>query len=169
MSHKLIITGELVGIVTDNKGNIVDKVNHNNILTHKAKTILSKNLIENIDTPTNSNKLVGLILTESRHDKIMSKTLNDLVVNSDFVKSPITLTSYTGSGALTYAARYSFTETNATAEDVTYQTFGLITGDNISNAVSQHLFSILNCNINIPNSGGSFSGDYIISIAIKRF
>jgi len=165
---RLVFKNRLIGNVYDNHGNIVDSVNESNMLTNKATNILTYNVMGAINTPAESNKIVGIILSDSEVDKDKSITITDFINQSDNVERiPYTNITYMGMGDITYGARYSFVINNTGPDSLNYKTFGLITGDDITNPTSHKLFSILNCNIMIA-AGGSFTGAYVLTTAIRR-
>lgn len=156
------------GVVYDKNGNITSSISEQNILTDNAKEILNRNLMEDVDELAESNKVIGVVFSNKKFVKSPELTISDIVDGSDTTDVvAITAKNYLGTGSVTYGCRYSFSVGNATGSDVLYQTFGLVTGFSIDVATSYKMLSVLNCNINIPD-GGTFVGDYIITVSLKR-
>lgn len=164
----LVFKNTISGVIYDKHGNILDTVRKSNILTDKAKEIFNKNILEDVNTTIESNKILGVVFSDVKFTKSPVLTIDDIRDGSELTDTVlITASNYVGTGTLTYGVRYSFTANNTTGEDISYRTFGLVTGYDLVETASHKLLSVLNCNIDIAD-GGSFVGDYIISISLKR-
>jgi len=164
----LSFTNTLSGIVYDKDGNITDKISKRNILTDNSVAIFTKNLCEEVNEAGNSAKILGVILSDTTIDKVPEMTIDTFKASSgETLITPITSISYMGTGVLTYGARYNIEVTNSSGTDKLYKSYGLVSGFSEADTASHTLLSILNCNIEISD-GGTFVGDYKITVALRR-